>query len=85
MVILCVFWLGTVKVGFHERGPPIKLGGIAFALGIYGFAFSGHVVFPNIYQSMADKTKFTKALIIWLVTLTIYFHGLMRVLLKNLL
>ncbi|XP_023731644.1 amino acid transporter AVT1A [Lactuca sativa] len=64
MVIICVFWLGTVNVGFHERGPPIKLGGIAFALGIYGFCFSGHCVFPNIYQSMADKTKFTKAMII---------------------
>ncbi|CAI9301389.1 unnamed protein product [Lactuca saligna] len=64
MVIICVFWLGTVNVGFNERGPPIKLGGIAFALGIYGFCFSGHCVFPNIYQSMADKTKFTKAMII---------------------
>ncbi|PWA64952.1 amino acid transporter, transmembrane domain-containing protein [Artemisia annua] len=73
VVILCVFWLGTVNVGFHERGPPIKLGGIAFALGIYGFSFSGHVVFPNIYQSMADKTKFTKAMIIcFIICVLIY-------------
>ncbi|GJR82922.1 amino acid transporter AVT1A-like protein [Tanacetum coccineum] len=66
---------GTVNVGFNERGPPIKLGGIAFALGIYGFSFSGHVVFPNIYQSMADKTKFTKAMIICVAIMGFLMFG----------
>lgn len=63
-VIFCVFYVGTVNVGFHESGPAIKWSGVPFALGIYVFCYSGHSVFPNIYQSMADKTKFSKAMII---------------------
>lgn len=78
MVIFCVLWLGTVNVGFHESGPAIKLNGIAFALGIYGFCFSGHCVFPNIYQSMADKTQFTKAMIICTV-ICVLLYGIVAI------
>jgi len=33
------------------------------AIGIYGFGFSGHSVFPNIYSSMKEPSRFPTVLI----------------------
>ena len=68
LVFLSVGLVGAIgNVGFHMAGKVVKWDGIPFAIGIYGFCYAGHSVFPNIYQSMSDRTKFNRALYIWYV------------------
>ncbi|CAN8257378.1 unnamed protein product [Cochlearia groenlandica] len=62
---LCLFWVGVVDgIGFHTTGRVLDLSNLPVAIGIFGFGYSGHSVFPNIYSSMKDPSKFPLVLVI---------------------
>ncbi|XP_057999962.1 amino acid transporter AVT1A isoform X2 [Hevea brasiliensis] len=73
LIFFCVLSLG-IQLGFHETSPFVKWSGIPFAIGVNGFCYGGHIVLPNIYQSMADKSQFTKAVTISFI-LSFFIYG----------
>ncbi|XP_062168233.1 amino acid transporter AVT1D [Alnus glutinosa] len=64
LVALCLLWVGVVdQVGFHPSGTALDLTNLSVTIGIFGFSYSGHSVFPNIYTSMKEPSQFPSVLI----------------------
>ncbi|XP_072988778.1 amino acid transporter AVT1C-like [Typha latifolia] len=76
LVFFCLFWVGVVdKVGFENKGSPINLGGIPIAIGLYGYCYSGHAVFPNIYSSLKKSSQYPSVLFTSFAICTVLFAG----------
>ena len=66
LVVLCLFWAGLVdEVGFQSKETTLNLGTLPVAIGLYGYCYSGHAVFPNIYTSMARPNQYPGVLLTW--------------------
>lgn len=77
LVVLCVIWVGVVDgVGFHESGPLLNISNIPVSIGLYGFCFSGHAVFPNIYISLKKPSQFTAILTTSFIICTVMYGGM---------
>ncbi|KAJ7970497.1 Vacuolar amino acid transporter 1 [Quillaja saponaria] len=76
VVVLCLFWVGLVdEVGFQTKGTTLNLATLPVALGLYGFCYSGHAVFPNIYSSMAKPNQFPAVLLACFGVCTLLYGG----------
>ena len=66
LVVICLSWVGVIDdVGFENKGTVLNLPGIPIALGLYGYCYSGHGVFPNIYSSLKNRNQFPSILFTW--------------------
>uniref|UniRef100_A0A0D9Y0P8 Amino acid transporter transmembrane domain-containing protein n=1 Tax=Leersia perrieri TaxID=77586 RepID=A0A0D9Y0P8_9ORYZ len=75
-VIVCLFWVGIGEgVGFHPGGTALNMTHFPVALGLYGYCYSGHSVFPNIYSSMEQRSKFTFVLLFCFILVTVVYAG----------
>uniref|UniRef100_A0A1J3HKX4 Vacuolar amino acid transporter 1 n=2 Tax=Noccaea caerulescens TaxID=107243 RepID=A0A1J3HKX4_NOCCA len=76
LVVLCLFWIGLVdEVGIHSKGIPLNLATLPVSVGLYGYCYSGHGVFPNIYTSMAKPSQFPAVLLTCFGICTLMYAG----------
>lgn len=65
LVVFCLFWVGLDEVGFQNKGTALDLAGLPVAIGLYGYCYSGHAIFPNIYTSMKKPNQYPSVLFSW--------------------
>ncbi|XP_062154947.1 amino acid transporter AVT1C-like [Alnus glutinosa] len=76
LVVLCLFWAGLVdEVGFQSKETTLNLATLPVAIGLYGYCYSGHAVFPNIYTSMARPSQYPAVLLTCFGVCTLMFTG----------
>uniref|UniRef100_A0A9I9D341 Amino acid transporter transmembrane domain-containing protein n=1 Tax=Cucumis melo TaxID=3656 RepID=A0A9I9D341_CUCME len=78
LVVLCLFWIGLVDgVGFQGKETTTLLnpGTLPIAIGLYGYCYSGHAVFPNIYSSMSKPSQYPSVLLTCFVVCTLMYAG----------
>ncbi|XP_073297529.1 amino acid transporter AVT1C-like isoform X1 [Primulina huaijiensis] len=76
LVVACLFWAGLVdQVGFQTKGTVLNLSTLPVAIGLYGYCYSGHAVFPNIYTSMAKPSQYPYVLLTSFGICTVLYAG----------
>lgn len=77
LVVLCLFWVGLIdQVDFQSKGTTtLNLTNLPVAIGLYGYCYSGHAVFPNIYTSMEKPSQFPLVLLTSFGLCTLLYAG----------
>eukprot|EP01018_Ginkgo_biloba_P021878 Gb_27840 [translate_table: standard] len=76
LLMFTVTWAGLFGgLGFSQTVPLINLQRIPVSTGLYAFCYAGHVVFPTIYRSMKDPSKFGKVILLSFVIVTAIYSG----------
>ncbi|XP_057798911.1 amino acid transporter AVT1C-like [Salvia miltiorrhiza] len=76
LVVACLFWIGTVDgVNVHAKGTALNLSSLPVAIGLYGYCYSGHAVFPNIYSSMQKPSEYPSVLLTSFGLCTLMYAG----------
>ncbi|KAM3340173.1 amino acid transporter AVT1D isoform X2 [Capsicum galapagoense] len=65
IVVICLLWVGVINdVGFHPSGTALNIAKLPVTIGLYSFCYGSHSVFPNIYSSMKEPSRFPSVLLI---------------------
>ncbi|XP_019194528.1 PREDICTED: vacuolar amino acid transporter 1-like isoform X1 [Ipomoea nil] len=76
LVVACLYWAGFVDdVGFESKRTTLNLSTLPVAVGLYGYCYSGHAVFPNIYTSMENRNQFPAVLLASFGIVTLLYAG----------
>uniref|UniRef100_A0A0E0P5T5 Amino acid transporter transmembrane domain-containing protein n=1 Tax=Oryza rufipogon TaxID=4529 RepID=A0A0E0P5T5_ORYRU len=76
VIVACLFWVGLVDhIEAKDEGTALNLPGIPIAVGLYGYCYSGHGVFPNIYSSMKKRSQFPAVIFTCIALSTVLFAG----------
>nr|CAB3487279.1 unnamed protein product [Digitaria exilis] len=78
VVVVCVLWAAVADgVGFTAPGTRmINVGGLPTALGLYTFCYCGHAIFPTLCNSMKEKEKFSRVLVICFAACTLNYGSM---------
>ncbi|CAA0830518.1 Transmembrane amino acid transporter family protein [Striga hermonthica] len=77
LVVLCLLWVGVASdLGFHPSGRALNFSNIPITIGIYSFCYGSHSVFPNIYSSMKEPSRFPSVLVISFVIAGLLYAGI---------
>lgn len=72
--VACTAISGAVKS--NHGIPALRLHNIPAISGLYIFSYAGHIVFPNLYATMKDPSKFTKVSIVSFSLVTVLYTSL---------
>ncbi|KAK7290506.1 hypothetical protein RIF29_04977 [Crotalaria pallida] len=76
VVVICLFWVGLVdNVAIPSQRSTLNLATFPVAMGLYGYCYSGHAVFPNLYTAMADRNQFPAVLLTCFAICTAMYAG----------